>query len=342
MSTNSLVLNGPLAGRALGPLVRAHPGALLGNRCLAENWTELPLLFKVLDAQDLLSVQVHPDDRYAREVEGMPFGKTEAWYTLDAEQGAYVIHGFARPVTREEVQAALAEGRDDRILGMLRKVPLRRGDSLFVPAGTVHAIGGGLLLAEIQQNSDITYRLYDWGRPREMHVKQGLAVMNCHPPSFSVSVPLEVRQAGGTIRYLVACRYFLFRELAVRGRLSPEPTGASGPDAPTHSQGGQSFHCLFCFEGAGLLLYTGAQGADARFAFEQGQTIFVPAAIGPYTIEGECRLLNATVPDLWHDVAKPLLNAGYGPGQIGALGGEPDNELARIAHRLVPPKSGRA
>lgn len=317
MGTDNKVLNGPLAGQALGKLCEAHPDIMLGSAVLAGGRTDLPLLFKILDAQDLLSIQVHPEDDYAREVEHVPFGKTEAWYTLDATPGAYVIHGFTRPVTPEEVRAGLVDGS---VVEVLRKVELHPGDSLLVPAGTVHAIGGGLLLGEIQENSDITYRLYDWGRPREMHIEKGLEVMTPRPAGFSTSPPLPVQSGESVISYLVACRYFLYRELSVQNRL----------DLDT---GGRSFHCLFCFSGEGAVGY-GSNGGRKTLAFKQGQTVFIPAALGSYSlVGGGVRLLDACVPDLHLDVVEPLLAAGYSPEQIGALGGAPGNEVAQAAAR---------
>ena len=310
MGTDSVVENGPAAGQTLGALIAAAPGALLGRTVRASGRTDLPLLFKILDAQDLLSIQVHPDDAYARAHEQAAFGKTEAWYVLDAVPGAYVIHGFTRPVAPDELRAALADGS---ITGLMRRVELQAGDAFLVPAGTVHAIGGGLLLAEIQENSDVTYRLYDWGRPREMHIERGLAVLQAGPPGFGKSTPLDVPADGSTIRYLVACRYFVYQALAVAGAL------------PLDTEQ-RSLHVLYCTAGAGVLHWGGGS-----LPFAQGQTLFLPAALGAYTLEGTAaRLLRVFVPDLRADVVAPLQAAGYPPGQIAALAGPPGNEIARL------------
>jgi mannose-6-phosphate isomerase len=316
MGADNLILNGPLAGKSLGTVASTQPDLMLGSVVLASGRTDLPLLFKVLDAQELLSIQVHPDDQQALEMEHMPYGKSEAWYCLDATPGAYVIHGFSRPVTLDEVRNGLADGG---IVNMLRKIELRPGESILVPAGTVHAIGGGLLLGEIQENSNITYRLYDWGRPREMHIEQGSAVLDPEPPGFSVSEPLRVNIGESVVRYLLACNYFLYQEITVQGQLDRDTRGCS-------------FHSLFCFEGKGELRYLEAEsGQEQALTFAQGQTIFVPAALGAYTLEGAgCKLLNSSVPDLENDVIAPLLDAGYQPDKIGALGGRPGNELEQL------------
>jgi mannose-6-phosphate isomerase len=309
MGADNPVTAGPLAGQTLGALVAAAPEAMLGRLALRGGRTDLPLLFKILDANDMLSIQVHPDDPYARQVEGVAFGKTEAWYVLDAAPGAYVIHGFNRAVTADEVRGGLADGS---VTQLLRRVELRAGDTLLVPAGTVHAIGGGLLIGEIQENSDITYRLYDWGRPREMHVDKSLAVMNAERASFGPSPGAVVQDAGGALRFLVACRYFLYQDLAVTSGLALDTER-------------RSFHVLFCRQGSATVRYPGGAAP-----LGPGQTIFVPAGLGAYRLEGAgARVLRMLVPDLRVDVIAPLLEAGFSAAQIGALGGAPGNELER-------------
>jgi mannose-6-phosphate isomerase len=310
MGDDNRVLNGPLAGQTLGDLVATDPDVMLGRLVVSSGRTDLPLLFKILDANESLSIQVHPDDRVAREVEHVPFGKTEAWYVLDAAPGAYVIHGFTRPVPPDEARAGLADGS---ITDALRKVELKAGEAILVPAGTIHAIGGGMLLGEIQENSDITYRLYDWGRPREMHLDKGLAVLDLQPPGFGPSRPLDVTAGASTIRYLVACHYFAYQLLIVQGALNLDTAR-------------RSLHVLFCTAGAGAVRYAGGS-----VDFAQGQTLFLPGALGAYTVEGEaCRLLRCFVPEPGLDLFDPLLQAGYAAAEIAALGGPPGNELEHV------------
>ncbi len=309
MGADNAVAAGPLAGTPLGAVIARDPAATLGRTVAAAGRTDLPLLFKIIDAADRLSIQVHPDDRYARTVEGAAFGKSEAWHILAATPGAYVIHGFSRPVTPAEIRAGLGDGA---ITGLLRRIEVQAGDTLYVPAGTVHAIGGGLLLAEIQENSDLTYRLYDWGRPRELHIEQSLAVLHAQPPGFGPSRPLTVAVAGGSVEYLVACRYFAYQALNVATTLLSDTEG-------------RSFHVLFVQQGSGRIAW---EAGSAPLA--QGETVFVPAALRRYQLSGAgLRLLRAFVPDMPADVISPLSAAGHPAAAIAALGGAAGNEVAR-------------
>jgi len=168
------VANGPLAGRTLGELCREYGRALVGES--ARETERFPLLIKFLFPREKLSVQVHPDDEAARRV-GQPCGKTECWYVLAADPGAQVALGLKSGVTREQLAKAI---RDVRAEQLLNWIDINVGEMIYVDAGTVHTIGPGSILVETQQNSDTTYRLYDYGRPREIHVEQGLAATKEH------------------------------------------------------------------------------------------------------------------------------------------------------------------
>lgn len=159
-----------------------------------------PLLIKIIQADETLSVQVHPDDEYAAVHENSP-GKTECWYVLDAKPEATIIYGFNEQYSRSDLEAAI---NNNRLEKYLRTVPVAKGDFIFIPAGTVHAIQGGLRLLEIQQSSDITYRLYDWGRPREVHIQKGLDVIRHLPPSYPA---VEHPFTGAA-----ACEYFMIEK----------------------------------------------------------------------------------------------------------------------------------
>ncbi|MCR4713970.1 MAG: class I mannose-6-phosphate isomerase [Treponemataceae bacterium] len=161
---------------------------------------DFPLLVKLIQANDTLSVQVHPDDEYARRVENT-YGKTECWYILDAVPGATLVCGLNKEYTKGELEAALNGGT---LADCLKYVPVSKGDFVFIPAGTVHAIQGGLRLLEVQEPSDITYRLYDWGRPREIHVAKALEVTKC-------SAPEPVRNFSGVF----SCDYFRLEKCVV-------------------------------------------------------------------------------------------------------------------------------
>ena len=165
------VANGALAGMSLGELCRRYGRDLVGET--APESDRFPLLVKFLFPHDKLSVQVHPDDETAKR-SGLPCGKTECWYVLQAEPGAKIGLGLKPGTTREEFARAIEEVRAEQLLNW---IDVRAGEMIYVDAGTVHAIGPGSILLETQQNSDTTYRLYDYGRPRELHVKQGLAAL---------------------------------------------------------------------------------------------------------------------------------------------------------------------
>ncbi len=174
------VLEGPFAGRRLREALPELGAGFLGKRAVERYGLELPLLVKLLDTAAWLSVQVHPDDAYAHRVEADTgfHGKNEAWVVLDADPGAQIVYGVKRPVTREELAAA---ARDGSILELLNFVPVAPGDAIFVPAGTIHALGPGLLVYEVQQRSDLTYRLYDYGRGRRLHLEKALDVARLAP-----------------------------------------------------------------------------------------------------------------------------------------------------------------
>jgi mannose-6-phosphate isomerase len=189
-------------GTAFADLVAASPGKFGA----VPNLPEFPLLVKLLFPHEKLSVQVHPDDDLARTL-GQPRGKTECWYVLSAEPGASVMVGFAEDVTPEQVRSAIAAGT---LEPMLRSLSVKVGDLVYVPAGTVHAIGPGMMLLETQQTSDITYRLFDYGRPRELHIEQGIAAMKTITDAGIVA-PVEM---NGFTR-LIASPYFVMDRFAV-------------------------------------------------------------------------------------------------------------------------------
>jgi mannose-6-phosphate isomerase len=194
---------GPLQGRTLAEIAKLQPQAMGGS--------EFPLLIKVLLPREKLSVQVHPNDAEARAL-GLPRGKTECWYVLSAEPGATVAAGFKEAVSKDEIRAAIADGSLEE---RLKYLPVKAGDMVFVDAGTVHAIGPGVVVLETQQYSDVTYRLYDYGRPRELHVEAGLAVSKTETAAGLVA-PVAM---GGFTR-LVASGYFVVDRFDVSGEVS--------------------------------------------------------------------------------------------------------------------------
>jgi mannose-6-phosphate isomerase len=211
----SLVAAGPLAGATLGSLVRDRGTELLGRHA---PHTSFPLLFKFLDACRDLSVQVHPDNARAARLQPPDFGKTEAWYVVDAEPGSRIYAGLKAGVDPHAFAESLRAGRCEEALHAFEARP---GDCIFIQAGTVHAIGAGLIVAEIQQSSDVTYRLHDWGRvgpdgkPRPLHVEAGLEAVTRFGPVAPVD---PVATDDPAVRRLVACEYFLFDEVTPADR----------------------------------------------------------------------------------------------------------------------------
>lgn len=287
---NTVVQNGPYAGKTLGSLITAMGTLLLGEQVIAIFGLRFPLLAKFLDANAQLSVQVHPDDEYATQHEGGKLGKTEFWYILAAEPGAKIIHGFKTPTSRAAVHAAIQNVMLDQLL---HEETVQVGDVIFVPAGTVHAIGSGVMLYELQQYSDITYRMYDYGRltasgqPRELHIEQSLDVSH-----YSVSPQVKaqpVALSGGPgyeDRCLVACRYFVTRELLLKKHTSISSSMLH------HS----SASCVILTSlGAEIRVHYGETLQHSE-ALANGQTMVLPAALGDYRIEGNGTLLFSYVP----------------------------------------------
>jgi mannose-6-phosphate isomerase len=303
------VAAGPGAGRTLADLTRELGAALVGTRTEARYGADFPLLAKFIDAADRLSIQVHPDDAYAhsREAHTGFHGKTEAWYILDAVPGATVTYGLNRPSSRDEFAAAVAAGSAEALMGRL---PVAPGDVIFVPAGTLHAINAGIVLFEIQQKSDLTYRVYDYGRldaktgqPRELHLERSLDVSRFEPAPGGKVAPLALAPGRDL---LVACPYFAL-----------ERWRASG--AAEHATDPGTFEILTVIDGAAAVAWPGG-----RLDLRRGASAVLPAALGPWSLlpaAGGATLLRAYVPDL------DALAA-----EVGAAG----HEEARVAEVVRP------
>ncbi len=304
----SIVEEGPYAGRTLDSLVEELGHKLVGTALSGLHDRPFPLLFKYIDASEFLSVQVHPDDSYAAEHLGYPYGKTEAWYVVSAEPGAQLVHGWKRQTSPAEVEAAVKENRLEELL---EYVEVSSGDVVFVPAGLVHAIGGGIVLGEIQQSSDITYRLYDWGRmgldgkPRELHVDESLRTLNYDVTERHKLASLEVGEGSATRRQLVACRYFV-AELV-----------ESDSEWEIHLNGDR-FELL-----SSLRCPVEVEWSGGKIRLDKGRTVLLPAELRRVRVacsEG-FQLLRMYPPDLVHDVVQPLREAGHPDEAILALGG---------------------
>ncbi len=257
------VANGSYAGKTLGELIAEYGTDIVGD---GNNPAEgMPLLLKLLDSSDWLSIQVHPNDEQARELEGDPRGKSEAWIVLQADPGAEIIAGLKPGITRERLAAALASGTGEAVVV---KASVRTGDVIYLAANAVHALGAGLLIYEIQQSSDITYRLYDWGRlgadgkPRALHLEKGLAVADYERV-------LTPSQPGDDTEQLLETPYFVtFRRRAQA--------------APQVFQTRRRFHTITCTAGA-----VRVSANDVQVTFGLGQTVFIPASLPQYTLSGD-------------------------------------------------------
>ena len=284
------VQNGVFRGKTLGNLVEDLGVALLGKQAIAVFGKRFPLLAKFIDANDKLSVQVHPDDSYAAKHEGGKLGKTEFWYILAAEPGATIVHGFKAPTSFSEVRKAI---EDATLETLLNEIPVTAGDVIFVPAGTVHAIGSGVLLYELQEYSDITYRMYDYGRltsggvPRELHVSKSLEVSRYGvSPRIKVQPVLLAEENGYEDWCLTACRYFVAREITFRQR-----NGVYG-----YMKGITKESCIIltALSGEVQVGYSNSLACTEKLAC--GQTMVLPAELGNYSIEGEGTLMLSYVP----------------------------------------------
>ena len=215
-----VVREGAYQGKTLSQLWKEEPG-LFGNSDL----DRFPLLVKIIDAKDDLSIQVHPDDAYAGENENGSLGKTECWYILDCPEGASLVVGH-NAGSRQELQEMIEQERWGELI---REIPVKKGDFIQINPGTVHAIKGGLMILETQQNSDITYRVYDYGRltdgkPRQLHVKQSIDVITVPAPSAADSVKSALALPENTLNELISCDYYTVWKLDVAGVMSFEQT----------------------------------------------------------------------------------------------------------------------
>lgn len=273
----SRVDGGEYNGLTLSQYFQQVPQALGKNAAAFESF---PVLIKLIDAKDPLSIQVHPSDEYALRVEG-EYGKTEMWVIVDCEPGAFLYFGVNRLVSKEEFRQRI---EDNTVLEVLNKVEVHPGDVFFIQAGTIHAIGAGILICEIQQNSNCTYRVYDYdrrgadGRPRELHIEKALDVCRLEPSDTASRLGEVKALAGGTVQQLGACKYFSTEKLIVE-------------EALTLEVGEDSFVSLLATEGSGWV-----EGPENKLAFRAGDSLLVPAGAGRVRVKGRAVLVKTTVP----------------------------------------------
>lgn len=267
----SYIVNGKYAGKTLEEFIEAEGKDVLGSHC--RRFRDFPILIKFIDAKQNLSIQVHPNNRYALKNEGQ-YGKTEMWYIMDAKPGAFLYYGFKTEVSKEEFAKRIEE---DSLLEVLNAVPVQKGDVLFIESGTIHAIGEGILIAEIQQNSNVTYRVYDYGRvgkdgkKRDLHIEKALAVTNRVP----------IVKDKSSYPHVADCDYFTVDKLNLDGTFMKKMEGSVSE---------ASFASILFLDGQGTITNNGES-----LSFKKGESFFLAAGSGNYTIEGSCDALVTTI-----------------------------------------------
>lgn len=276
----SIVSTGEHMGMLLTEVLQKHP-EYLGTHPRTKG--ELPILVKFIDANHKLSVQVHPDDEYAKLYENGQFGKTEMWYVLDADKEAKLIYGFSNDMDVSDVIQILKNGTIEKYL---QKVKVQKNDVFYIPAGTVHAIGAGNLIVEVQESSNLTYRLYDYdridkqGKKRELHIEKALAVLDLKGKA-TPRQPLRVLRytPGSATEFLCRCKYFQVERLLIN-------TDKERQLVQLHT-GSNSFQVLLCIDGGGRLL----MADNENLTYSKGNCIFIPADTGMLKLSGSAQFL---------------------------------------------------
>lgn len=263
----STISGGDFDGKTLAEYIKLNGNEILGANC--RNLRDFPILIKLIDARENLSVQVHPTDDYSLAHENQ-LGKTEMWYVLDTDATAYLYCGFKKKISRDEFVARI---KDNSLMEVLNAIPAKRGDVLYIPAGTIHALGKGVLLAEIQQNSNVSYRIYDYGRDRPLHIAQALDVTNLNP----------VDECIESYPHVATCDYFVVDKLNLDGKILSQAQGTLD---------GKTFLHVLILGGEGII----SSGGDT-FAYGKGDSFFVTADAGDWMIRGSCDALLTTIPD---------------------------------------------
>lgn len=294
----SMIKNGPFRGRTLQSLIDEYGKEIIGNAR-----KDFPLLVKLIDANDKLSVQVHPDDEYALANEG-EYGKNEMWYILAAKPDASLVYDVKPDVTKESFTRAVIE---NRVEDCLQTIPVRPGDFVYIPAGMVHAIGDGIVLAEVQQNSNTTYRIFDYhrkdahGNSRPLHTEKAMEVIHFRKDHKAIFEGLHYELPGeGTAAILVANTYFSVELYKVFGAIR-------------QSTEKRQFHIYLCIEGEGTV-----QWDENKLSFHKGETFLIPSALGTYSITGDFKALKAYVPELNIDIYKRMQKMGFTKEQLFA------------------------
>ncbi len=292
----SIIANGEYEGVPLSVLIERLGRLLIGTSIPQKDVDKFPLLVKFIDAQNNLSVQVHPDDAFANKYENGEYGKNEMWYIVSAKPGSKLVYDVVPGTTRDKFAEAITE---NNVESLLKSIEVFAGDVIDIPAGLVHAIGKGIILAEIQQNSDATYRVYDYGRiGRQLHVEKALKVIDFASEGRRekwAGIRLALG-AGCTKRVVTANRYFCTEIYDING------------DVSEHADG--SKFAIYVFTSGNGTIHWGHDGQRFEIPAAAGESVLIPAAMGNYILSGSFTALKTYLPDIEADILKPLLSAG--------------------------------
>ena len=262
-----VVSNGELKGYKFDELINKYGSKLIGSKV---NKEKFPLLVKLINSKEKLSVQVHPGDEYAAKYEN-EYGKTEAWYVMEAKEGASLIVG-TKNCTKEEFEQAI---KDNDVESYLNKIPVKKGDCFLINSGLVHAICEGVIIAEIQQSSDITYRVYDYGRPREIHVEKALDVIDFNMQCENLNEKEEIKHDGYSHSLLCKNDYFGIEKISINKEFKDKSNE-------------EILYIYTCVEGNGYI-----KGNNFEEKINLGDSILIPATLGEYKIEGNIKVLKS-------------------------------------------------
>ena len=271
----SVVSNGSLQGKNINELIAQMPNEFLGSSVVSRFGNQFPLLFKFIDAKEDLSIQLHPNDALAKERHNS-FGKTEMWYVMQADENARLVVGFKKDSNKEEYLNHL---ENKSIVSLLNEMPVKKGDVFFLETGTIHAIGAGVVIAEIQQTSDITYRIYDWdrvdanGKGRELHTDLALDAINYSKTHSKIQYPTIDNKSNK----VVDCPYFKTNVIPLQGDYS-------------WVKKQEAFTVFMCTEGAFEFVYD-----DIIYHLKAGNTVLLPASIPAIEIKGKATLLEISI-----------------------------------------------
>lgn len=317
----SIISNGEYRGTSLIGLIKTFKNEILGTDVYKQYKDRFPLLVKFIDANDDLSVQVHPGDDYVRENESEEFGKNEMWYVISAEPGTKLVYNLTPGISKHDFKDAISK---KQIYKCLNYVDVFPGDVIYIPTGTVHALGKGIIVAEIQQNSNVTYRVYDYdrvgpgGNKRPLHIDKALDVINFDKPNSKEKVKgLKIsHKDNSSTTYLAANRYFAVELYSVNGSIKENTDNSR-------------FHIFVVLEGEGKFWFGNNQSVE----FKKLESVLIPASLGEYSVYGKFKALKAYVPNLESDVIAPLRNAGYSDEDIINNVGGLVEELAVIQNK---------